>query len=147
MPVHPLSVLWELPQSALGALLLGALKARGKAPEVVHESGRWFVQTQTLGISLGLFVFWSRGGNRWFRADPLMKRHEHGHTFQSRRLGPLYLPLVGVPSVMRVIYAMAYRELTGTKWRGYYDGYPERGADRLGGIDARERAAQLGREG
>jgi hypothetical protein len=141
-----LSTLWELPQNALGVLVLGAVKLGGQAREVSRDQGRWFVRTESLGISLGLFVFWSRGGNRWFRADPLMKRHEHGHTFQSRRLGPLYLPLVGVPSVLRVLYAMTYRELTGRKWRGYYAGYPERGADRLGGITRAERTAQLDRE-
>lgn len=140
----PVSILWELPQNALGALLLGAVTLGKQAQQISREHGRWFVQTPGLGISLGLFVFSSRGGNRWFRPDPLMKRHEYGHTFQSRRLGPLYLPLVGVPSVLRVAYAMAYREITGTKWRGYYAGYPERGADHHGGITPTERAHQQG---
>ena len=49
-------------------------------------------------------------------------------------LGPLYLPLVGVPSVLRVIYSVGYREVTGKQWQGYYDGYPEDWADRLGGV-------------
>ena len=61
--------------------------------------------------------------------------HEIGHTFQSGWLGPLYLVLVGVPSVARGVYAVAYREWTGRRWRGYFDGWPERQADRLGGVD------------
>jgi hypothetical protein len=47
----------------------------------------------------------------------------------------LYLPLVGVGSVSRGLYAVLYRELTGRRWRGYFDGWPESQADRLGGIN------------
>ncbi len=134
-------LIWELPQNSLGALLLVAGRLFGSVQEVAHEQERVFVRTGGIGVSLGLFVFWFDQGNRYFSADTLMKRHEHGHSFQSRWLGPLYLPLVGVPSVMRVLYSIAYRELTGRFWCGYFSGYPERWADRLGGISAAEREA------
>lgn len=143
---HAALVIWELPQNVLGALLLGVTKTIGAAQEVSIEQGRVFVRANGIGISLGHFVFYTDRSTRWYRADPLMKRHEHGHTFQSRWFGPLYLPVIGVPSVMRATYAVAYREVTGQKWRGYYDGYPEKWADRLGGISAEERAAQLARD-
>jgi hypothetical protein len=71
-----------------------------------------------------------------------MHKHELGHRVQSRWLGPLYLPLVGLPSVARAVYAVTYREVTGKRWRGYFDAYPERWADELGGISRAERAAQ-----
>jgi hypothetical protein len=74
--------------------------------------------------------------------DERTRAHEHGHTFQSRLFGPLYLPLVGVPSVSRVLYAIAYRELTGRRWQGYFDGYPEDWADELGGVDRRKAASE-----
>jgi hypothetical protein len=51
-------------------------------------------------------------------------------------LGPLYLPLVGVPSSCRVAYAIAYRALTGRRWDGYFRGYPEDWADRLANVDS-----------
>lgn len=135
--------LWELPQDALGLLLLGAARALGDVVALERDKGRLFVESRSLGVSLGYFVFWSRGRNRYFRADTLMKRHEYGHSFQSRWLGPLYLPLVGVPSVSRVLYGMAYREVKGTQWLNYYAGYPENWADRLGGISPAERDAAL----
>jgi len=134
---------WELPQDALGLVLLGAARAVGDVVALERDKGRLFIESRSLGVSLGYFVFWSRGRNRYFRADELMKRHEYGHSFQSRWLGPLYLPLVGVPSVSRVLYGMAYREVTGTRWKNYYAGYPESWADRLGGITPAERQAAL----
>ncbi|MBW2456642.1 MAG: hypothetical protein JRI68_19140, partial [Deltaproteobacteria bacterium] len=106
--------LWELPQDALGLLLLGAARALGDVVGLERDMGRLFIESRSLGVSLGYFVFWSQGRNRYFRADSLMKRHEYGHSFQSRWLGPLYLPLVGVPSVSRVFYGMVYREVKGT---------------------------------
>lgn len=129
----------------LGAALLAGAKVSGEVLEIERDKQRLFVRSKSLGVSLGWFVFWSGDGNRYFGSDSLMKRHEHGHTFQSRMLGPLYLPLVGVPSVSRVVYAMAYREVTGRRWLGYYDGWPERQADELGGVDRKERLASLGR--
>ncbi len=135
------SLVWELPQCLLGAAVLGVARASGQVCSICWDQGRVFVRTRGIGISLGLFVFWFEEGNRYFRADTLMRRHEHGHTFQSRWLGPLYLLLVGVPSTMRAAYSVAYRELTGRHWTGYFDGYPESWADRLGGISVAERAA------
>lgn len=57
---------------------------------------------------------------------------------QSRMLGWLYLPVVGLPSISRAAYALLYREVTGRQWTGYYDGYPENWADRLGGVQRDE---------
>ena len=134
---------WELPQNLLGLLVLAYCRVRGRVTSIQHEHDRVFVEVPGVGISLGSFVFWFGTGNRYFKPDPLMRRHEFGHTFQSRWLGPMYLPLVGVPSTMRAIYAVAYREVTGRRWLNYYEGYPERWADALGGISAEERRREL----
>ncbi len=137
--------LWELPQNLVGATLLAATWATGRVEQVQREHGRLLI-VAPLGISLGSFVFYNDRGNRYFPPDPLMRRHELGHTFQSRLLGPLYLPLVGLPSTARVVYGLAYREVTGRRWQGYFEGYPEAWADRLGGITPEERRAWLPRE-
>src|SRR6185369_10455986 len=92
--------------------------------------------------SLGYFVFYSRGEGRYFVLDERIRDHEWGHSFQSRLLGPLYLPLVGVPSIARVLYAVVFREVTGRRWEGYFDAYPEDWADRLGGVVRAGRATQ-----
>ncbi|HMR08365.1 MAG TPA: hypothetical protein PKA88_21440 [Polyangiaceae bacterium] len=129
-----LLALWEAPQNLLGAALYAAERAVGFAEGADRENGRLFIKSQVSAVSLGYFVFWTEGTTRYFVHDASTRLHEYGHTFQSRLLGPLYLPLVGVPSVLRVLYALLYREATGRRWGGYFDGYPERWADRLGGV-------------
>jgi hypothetical protein len=129
--------LWELPQNILGLLVLGLERGAGTVKEIRIEHDRMVIQSTRNAVSLGYFVFWSEGVNRYFILDDLTREHEIGHSFQSRLLGPLYLPLVGVPSVLHVLYAMAYREVTGRRWTGYFDTYPESWADRLGGVAER----------
>jgi hypothetical protein len=47
-------------------------------------------------VSLGQFIFiFSRYGNVSY-----IERHEYGHTIQSHLLGPLYLLVVGLPSII-----------------------------------------------
>lgn len=141
--LRALGWVWEAPQSLLGAGLGGLLLAVGRVQQVEIVSGRVVFRTRDLGISLGHFCFYGEEGSRYFPPDPLMRQHELGHTFQSRWLGPLYLPLVGVPSVARAAYALMYREWSGHTWSGYFSGWPEDSADRLGGIPRAQREAQL----
>jgi hypothetical protein len=128
---------WELPQNVAGASLLAVEVLRGGIVTARFERERWMIETEGRAISLGLFVFWSQRSNRWHDLDARNRDHEWGHSVQSRRLGPLYLPIVGLPSTARAIWALVYRELTGRKWDGYYDGFPEDWADRLGGLRRR----------
>ena len=75
------------------------------------------------GISLGNFVY--------FR-PPLYKNmllHEYGHCLQSRLLGPFYLIVIGLPSLLWALWWHPGRRI------GYYDFYTERWADRLGGVN------------
>ena len=129
-----LSLLWEAPQTALGIAMLGAETARKRIRNIEVRDGRVLVESSGTGISLGYIVFWSRENSRWHDLDDRNRAHELGHTKQSRLFGPLYLPVIGLPSISRGIYAVAHREITGRQWTGYYDGYPENWADRLGGV-------------
>ena len=128
---------WELPQNVLGALDLAATVALRRVRRVRWERERLFVEVRGAGaVSLGLFVFWSRDDTPYVRITSANKEHEYGHSLQSRLLGPLYLPLVGLPSSARVVYAVLYRKLTGRRWDDYFRGYPEDWADRLAGVDS-----------
>ncbi len=74
------------------------------------------------GMSLGLFVFVPGF------ADARLLRHEYGHCLQSLVLGPLYLPVVALPSA--VWYNLpALRRLRREKGLDYYAFYTERWAD------------------
>jgi hypothetical protein len=140
MMTQALLALWELPQNLLGLSLFGLEYIAGTVKDIELDRGRLFIQSKISAVSLGFFVFWAQGSNRYSILDEHTRNHEFGHSFQSRWLGPLYLPLVGIPSVARVLYSVAYRELTGRRWGGYFDGYPENWADRLGGVQRMPRA-------
>jgi len=128
--------LWELPQNVLGALNLALQRVTGNVRAVRRERGRCMVELVGDGaVSLGWFVFYGTRDNKFVPLGPENVDHEYGHSVQSRALGPLYIPLVGVPSTSRALYAMLYRTFTGKRWTRYYDGWPEKQADRLGGAN------------
>jgi hypothetical protein len=129
-----LSLLWEAPQTLLGAAMLGVEGVRNRIVRIEIDDGRLVVESKGTGISLGHIVFWSRENSRWHDLDMRNRAHELGHTKQSRLLGWLYLPVIGLPSISRAAYALVYREVTGRQWTRYYEGYPERWADRLGNV-------------
>lgn len=125
-----LILLWELPQNILGlGVYFAYRKSVGKA-EILHY--RAFLPAKKFGISLGWFVFFFKNRNPNGIEENRSKAHEFGHAIQSQLLGPLYLPLVGLPSLIRIIYGRLYRMMYKEVWRGYYKGYPEHWADTLG---------------
>ena len=133
---------WELPQNLLGAAQLGIVLVRKRARRIRFDRERVMVEVDGApAVSLGLFVFWSRVDTPYVPVGPENEAHEFGHSIQSRWLGPLYLPVVGAPSTVRASYAVGYRWITGRRWSRYYDGFPERWADELGGADLSLRPA------
>lgn len=136
----PALFVWELPQNLLGLANLALQRALGNVLGVERARGCVLVALAGEGgVSLGRFVFFGARDSRFVPLGPENVDHEYGHSVQSRWLGPLYLPLVGVPSVTRVLFAIAHRTITGRRWPHYYDGWPEDSADRLGGVDRSRR--------
>ena len=119
---------WGLPQTLAGFLLY--LRYRRSPHAAFHGAvhTRWPGKN---GLSLGMFIFTPASGDDW---DGGMVWHEYGHTFQSLLLGPLYLPVVGLPSV---IWCNCFREYRRRKQMPYAAFFTERWADRLG--DGRKR--------
>jgi hypothetical protein len=76
------------------------------------------------GLSLGEYIFIG-----YSNLQGHMIRHEVGHTAWSRRLGPLYLLIVGVPSVFWNIVCRITND-----WSNYYKRWPEKQADIAGGV-------------
>jgi len=130
-----LGVLWEAPQTSLGALNLAVQLLRRNVAAIATERGRVFVELRRHGaVSLGHFVFWGTCDAPMVRLGPHNRDHEYGHARQSQLLGPAYLLVVGLPSALRAGYAAAQYLVTGKPWEGYYRGFPEDWADRLGGV-------------
>lgn len=128
--------MWELPQNIVGALLLFILKYKKQVTGIEKESHLRFIETKKLGVSLGWFIFWSPSGNRFVQYTNDCRMHEYGHARQSVMLGPLYLLIVGIPSVSRVIYSRLYFKKHGLHWKNYFAGFPENWANKLGGVIA-----------
>lgn len=125
---------WELPQNILGMATFLNQKRNGKILKIEFGQERIFFETPLLGVSLGLFIFWTKFTNRYDYLTGDCKLHEYGHSVQSRILGPLYLIIVGLPSAMRHLYSKRYIRKTGKNWDAYYSGFPENWADKLGGV-------------
>ena len=119
---------WGILQTLAGALVyltcLGCPHSRHRGAVVTRWRGR-------KGLSLGMFVFVPEG------AGDTLLAHEYGHTRQSLLLGPLYLPAIGLPSVIWAGLPALERRRT-RRGISYYDFYTERWADRWGGV-ARKR--------
>ena len=119
-----LSYLWELPQNLIG---LG-LSFIYKYDELIPYGNKQIRYCKKFpgGISLGNYVF---VGTK--KKD--ISKHEYGHTIQSKLLGPLYLFIMGIPSI---VWASIYgTKLVPETKNGYYKFYTERWADKLGQVE------------
>jgi len=125
---------WELPQTLSGLLVLAYMKSRGQIIRIEKNKYRMFIETPKTGVSLGWIVFWTPSGNRFEHLTNDRRMHEYGHARQSAMLGPLYLIIVGIPSLSRAIYSRWYRRKHGHSWKNYFDAFPENWADNLGGV-------------
>jgi hypothetical protein len=130
----PILFIWEFPQNLLGILVYLIMKNRNRVTGIEIDLHRLFIQTPNTGVSLGLFVFWTPSGNRFPHLKNDCRMHEFGHARQSALLGPLYLLIVGIPSVARVFYSRWYSKKHGHRWGNYYSAFPENWADKLGGV-------------
>lgn len=119
--------LWELPQNLLGMILsIGCTKHDWFG--VKFYSKKKFFKS---GISLGNYIIFDEVIlNMDGKKAITFLLHERGHRKQSKYLGWFYFILVGIPSLLRKIYSKIFKK--SNKW--YYSGYPEKWADRLGGV-------------
>lgn len=78
-------------------------------------------------VSLGLFLFVEETDARMKAA---LYVHEYGHFLQSMILGPLYLPLVGLPSLLWC--HLPCFEKQRAEGRSYYSFFIEKHANMLG---------------
>ncbi len=133
---------WGFAQSLLGLvlmLLLGRQKHEwyGLALMTAYDLDQ--VKFNKLGAcSLGMFTFVITGPDG--KPYPGLAAHEYGHTFQSLLLGPLYLPLIGIPSSLWALRYRKHRARYAQLGIAYTSRYPENWAESWGRrIAARQR--------
>ena len=121
-----LQLTWGLPQSLVGLAICLFCRSGGRSCYRGAVSTEWSLGA---GLSMGMFIFMPREFPEERRQKLLV--HEYGHTIQSLILGPLYLPLVALPSVLWANFPV-FRRLRNERGISYYSVYPENWADRLG---------------
>lgn len=114
---------WELPQQLAGVTTGVVNNWFGNVRSVSHSEGSTLVETQSSGwggFTLGSVIHAQRGTEA--SASDNLFVHEYGHYLQSRRVGPLYLPVVGAPSLVSSVV---------NDYQGHKQFWTERWADRL----------------
>ncbi len=112
---------WEILQTFVGWIIVKIYKA-----ELYEEKDCcqvYYSSKMPGGISLGRYIIINEP---FIWLDGNVENHEYGHCRQSRFLGPMYLPVVGVCSGLNAIFGF-------TEY--YYDFWTERWADKLGGVN------------
>ncbi|MCL2556931.1 MAG: hypothetical protein FWE09_00470 [Treponema sp.] len=129
--------LWQAPQHLLGLALIAITKAKPRALDGTvywhFERKGWFTKFIS-GGSFGAYILMPQ------RSDLKTEvPHEGGHSRQSARWGPLYLPVIGVYSA---VFCNLWDRWFHKSWETYDRIYwyymtrwTERQADRLGGVD------------
>ena len=114
--------IWQLPQNLLGLLFL--LFIKGEKKHTLNGIAFYYAKNFDGAISLGKYIISSS------RYEKTIK-HEYGHCIQSKMLGPLYLIVIGIPSIT---WAAMYGTIIKKKLNGYYRFYTEKWADKLGKV-------------
>lgn len=117
--------LWQLPQNILGWFI-----SRNAGIKVYDDITVHFKFLFRSGVSLGNYIILD---NIYLNFEDLINdtvKHEHGHQIQSMYLGPLYLIIIGLPSMLGNIYSRIFHK--DSVW--YYKQPWEAWADKLGGV-------------
>ena len=120
--------IWQLPQNLVGLIVLAYCKLflKNVSKEKYEDITYYYCKKFSGGISLGNYII-------SYSRNALTIKHEHGHQKQSLYLGPLYLFVIGIPSIC---WAGLYgTKLFPYKENGYYEFYTERWAEQLGQVN------------
>lgn len=135
--------LWQFPQNLVGLFLKWFYKPEELVVNLPNGNEVYFSKYMPGGISLGKYSIINsyyagyKTGNK--QPKPIEEilsldvvKHEGlGHGTQSKILGPLYLIVIGLPSL---IWCKLYGTLIPYTHNGYYKFYTEKWADKLGGV-------------
>ena len=117
---------WCFPQTFVGYLMYLSMR---KCPREKYHGA--LVTTHAHGwggVSFGMFTFICTRGTPETRS--MMRAHEFGHCVQSLMLGPLYLPLISLPSAVWC-NSKRCKEYRKKNHISYYDFWTERWANSL----------------
>ena len=117
--------IWQLPQHIVALIYFGYLVMMCKDLGIDSRYKQAIVIPCIMrgAVTLGNYVF--AGLNSEYKKTI---KHELGHTIQSKILGPLYLIVIGIPSIT---YCGLRRLFPSLRKKNYYDFYTEKWANNL----------------
>ena len=117
-------IIWGFPQNLIGFFIfLFCVLQKNK---IYHYKNDILVEWDfDYGLSLGMFIF------VWSHNNQQVIKHEYGHSIQSLILGPLYLLVIGLPSM---IWCHCFGKYRAKNNISYYSFYPEAWANKLGEV-------------
>lgn len=121
-----LSYIWQLPQNIIG-LLYKSLIFTTKDYSNSYTDYKLFYKNSRGSVSLGKYIFVNINLSN---LDRVIK-HEVGHYKQSCLLGPLYLLVIGIPSIT---WATLHSYIPYFRKYNYYSFYTEKWANKLVGL-------------
>ena len=115
--------IWQLPQNIVALIMLPFL---GKLELISYKKFCFAFKGTKMsrGISLGNFAYLSP---TYAKKVATIMHEQEGHTFDSKIFGPLYLLVIGIPSIMWA--------WLGDKNKCYYNFYTERWANKHAGLE------------
>jgi len=121
---------WGLPVNAVGLLIFLFFRVRGCKHEKFGRAVITYVPWNQGGLSMGLFIFMraNHPSEVWTYNTRI---HEYGHTWQCLILGPLYYPVIAIPSMLWCNIP-ALRKLREKYHISYFVFYPEKWANAWG---------------
>ena len=129
--LEAIKYIWQLPQNLLGVLWKN-VKKESIITEVSNDDLRSVEAKGYLikaggAVTLGQYVFISQT----YQDQSATIKHECGHVKQSLILGPLYLIVIGIPSIL---HAWLNDYIGCDEEKDYSHFYTEKWADKLMGI-------------
>lgn len=124
---------WELLQTLVALIVILVTSARSRGE---YNGVKLYTWTNGGGMSLGKYIFLPSSRFAYYDANNPTDyqtnyiKHEYGHSIQSSYLGPLYLFVIGLPSLIWAGCFDSYRKKHNVS---YYSFYTESWADKLGG--------------
>ena len=118
--------IWQFPQM-LAAWIWYLIRKKSILYNSIGNFYTVYVGANRGGVTLGDKIFISKCYHGEYLN--MIIAHESGHVKQSLYLGPLYLIVIGIPSIL---WAWSHRWIAPRK--SYYDFFTERWANKLGGL-------------
>ena len=122
--------IWQLPQNICGIVWRSI-----KKDDIIIEVGngtsyivgaKVYLMRSKGGVTLGKFIFISQT----YLDQSSVIKHECGHVRQSKILGPLYLIIIGIPSILHAALN-GYIGCCKNNPNGYYHFFTEHWANKL----------------